>query len=56
MARQKYPANCPWDLGPGQKQAHQNEWTLVNGDQFVSIEPPIMYSENSELPNFSEEN
>ena len=29
---------------------------LTNGDQFVSIEPPIMYSENSELPNFSEEN
>ena len=37
MAKQKYPANCPWDFGPGQKQAHQDEWTLVNGDQFVKF-------------------
>ncbi len=29
---------------------------LTNGDQFVTIEPPIMFSENIDLPNFSEEN
>ena len=37
MAKEKYPLNCPWDFGPGQKQTHQDEWTLVNGDQFVKF-------------------
>ena len=37
MAREKYPDNCPWDFGPGQNQAHQDEWILVNGDQYVKF-------------------
>ena len=37
MPQEKYPASCPWDLGPEQKQSGQDEWTLVNGDQFVKF-------------------
>ncbi len=37
MAKEKYPANCPWDFGPDQRQANQDEWILVNGDQFVKF-------------------
>ena len=37
MAREKYPANCPWDLGPDQKLANDAEWTLVNGAEFVKF-------------------
>ncbi len=37
MARERYPNNCPWDFGPGQHQADQDEWILVNGDQFVKF-------------------
>ena len=46
MAQEKYPANCPWDLGPNQKQAHLDEWVLVNGDQFVK------FSKNKEDQNW----
>ena len=35
MVQEKYPANCPWDFGPDQKQSKQNEWTLVNGSETV---------------------
>ena len=37
MPQEKYPANCPWDYGPGQKQANLNEWILVNGKEFVKF-------------------
>ena len=37
MVKGKYPANCPWEFGPGQKYSHQDEWILVNGDQFVKF-------------------
>ena len=37
MAKEKYPANCPWDFGPGQKLSQQDEWTLVNGEEFVKF-------------------
>ena len=37
MAQEKYPASCPWDLGPNQKQSNQDEWTLVNGHEFVKF-------------------
>ncbi len=37
MPQEKYPASCPWDLGPNQKQSHLKEWTLVNGNEFVKF-------------------
>ncbi len=37
MAQEKYPASCPWDLGPEQRQADWDEWTLVNGEEFVTF-------------------
>ncbi len=37
MVQEKYPANCPWDFGPEQKQSHQDEWILVNGNEFVKF-------------------
>ena len=37
MAKEKYPENCPWDFRPGQKLSQQDEWTLVNGDEFVKF-------------------
>ena len=37
MSKEKYPANCPWDFAPDQTQTHQEEWILVNGDQFVKF-------------------
>ena len=37
VVKEKYPASCPWDMGPNQKQAHQDEWTLVNGKEFVTF-------------------
>tara|TARA_Y100001968_G_C19001350_1_gene546071 strand:- start:104 stop:352 length:249 start_codon:yes stop_codon:yes gene_type:complete len=37
MAQEKYPASCPWDLGPNQSQSHLEEWTLVNGAEFVKF-------------------
>ena len=37
MVSAKYPINCPWDSGAGQQQAHQNEWILVNGNEFVKF-------------------
>ncbi len=37
MVKEKYPANCPWDLGPGQKKSYQDEWTLVKGVDFVKF-------------------
>ena len=37
MPREKYPVNCPWDMGPNQKYSHLNEWTLVNGNEFVKF-------------------
>ncbi len=35
MAHDKCPPNCPWDLEPGQQKSQQEEWTLVNGNEFV---------------------
>ncbi len=37
MAKDEYPASCPWDLEPGQSQSNQEEWTLVNGTEFVKF-------------------
>ena len=37
MPKEKYPSNCHWDFDPGQKQSQQDEWTLVNGDEFVKF-------------------
>ena len=37
MSKEKYHSNCPWDFDPGQKQSQQDEWTLVNGDEFVKF-------------------
>jgi len=37
MAQEKYPASCPWDYGPEQKQSDWKEWTLVNGEEFVTF-------------------
>ncbi len=37
MAQEKYPASCPWDYGPEQKQSDWHEWTLVNGEDFVTF-------------------
>ncbi len=37
VAQEKYPASCPWDLGPNQTQSHQAEWILVNGPEFVKF-------------------
>ena len=37
MPQEKYPASCPWDLGPYQDQSDQNEWILVNGHEFVKF-------------------
>ena len=41
MAQEKYPANCPWDKGPDQKQSHFSEWSLVNGTEFVTFSKNI---------------
>ena len=38
MPQEKYPASCPWDFGPDQNQSFQDEWTLVNGEEFVKFE------------------
>jgi len=46
MPQEKYPANCPWDLGPKQKQAGQDEWTLGNEGEFVK------FSRNKEDPDW----
>ncbi len=37
MAQEKYPASCPWDLGPDQKLSHLGQWTLSNGEEFVTF-------------------
>ena len=37
MPHEKYPASCPWDLGPEQKQSNQDEWVLENGEEFVKF-------------------
>ena len=38
MAQEKYPASCPWDLGPDQKLADHDEWVLVNGKDSVCFD------------------
>ena len=35
MAREKYPANCPWDFGPDQTQSKNDNWKLSNGEDVV---------------------
>ena len=33
--REKYPEKCPWDLGPNQHLAAQENWTLRLGESNV---------------------
>ena len=35
MAQEKYPASCPWDLGPDQSMASNPYWLLLNGAETV---------------------
>lgn len=35
MIKEKFSDFCPWDLGSNQKQSDEDEWILVNGDEFV---------------------
>ena len=35
--REKYPEKCPWDLGPNQHLAKQENWTLRLGEANVSF-------------------
>ena len=37
MVQEKYAVKCPWDFGPGQQQFNQDEWILVNGNEFVKF-------------------
>ena len=33
--REKYPEKCPWDLGPNQHLAKEENWTLRLGEANV---------------------
>ncbi len=33
--REKYPEKCPWDGGPDQKLAKEEEWVMRNGIETV---------------------
>ena len=33
--REKYPEKCPWDLGPNQDLAKEDNWTLRLGEANV---------------------
>ena len=35
--REKYPEKCPWDLGPNQHLAKEENWTLRLGEANVSF-------------------
>jgi len=35
--REKYPEKCPWDLGPNQHLAKEENWTLRLGEAHVSF-------------------
>ncbi len=37
MPHEKYPSSCPWDFGPDQNLSNNDEWTLVNGNDFVKF-------------------
>ena len=34
--REKYPEKCPWDLGPNQHLAKEENWTLRLGEEMYA--------------------
>ena len=35
--REKYPEKCPWDLGPNQHLAKEENWTLSQEKQMCAL-------------------